>query len=518
MLIALAGLAVRLVHNAALLDSPLYWHPLGGHVVFLKTAEQILAGDVLPGTRPFVENSPLYPYVLALQWLVTGESYLWTRLCTMLADAATIVLVTVLGTRHFGRRAGLAAGVLYAVYAPAIFFSTELIYTPYAILLSTASAWWIDGRRARNALAAGLAAGFAIDLMPSLILGAPLVVLTPFIARRARPLARAALAAAGIAVTIAPVTIANYVNSGELVLLTTGFGHAFYIGHNPLAQAGYRLPNRIGPVTFSSRGSIFDNMKTVASTIEGRELSDTEVSPWFTRRALEQIRAHPGFELVLAAKRAAAVANTYEATTYGDFYFTRQLSPVLRAGLTFDLLLPLAVLGCVGLDLRRRFAVLTPILVGLATVLTFFYLARFRMPMIPMLCGLGGHGAVLAFDALSARAWRRTVAAVATAVVLVGFARIAWVTHDSSNEWNKVGAVWMSLGKPDPAEQAFDRARTENPADPHAYLNLARLYDQRGDVAAATEMRRQGAARLAGTEGDEFRRQLSASSTEASQL
>jgi hypothetical protein len=346
----------------------------------------------------------------------------------------------------------------------------------------------------------------------------PLVVATPFVAGRMRPLARAGLAAAGIAVAIAPVTIANYVNSGDLVLLTTGFGHAFYIGHNPLAQAGYQLPNRIGQVTFSNRGSIFDNMKTVASTIEGHELTDTEVSPWFTRRALEQIRTHPGFEATLAAKRVAAIANAYEATTYGDFYFSRQLSPVLRAGLTFDLLLPLAVLGCAGLDVRRRFAVLTPILVGLATVLTFFYLARFRMPMIPMLCVLGGFGLVRAFDAVSARAWRPTLTAAATAIALVAFARIAWVTHDSSNEWNKVGAVWMSLGKLDPAAQAFERARGENPNDPNPYLNLARLYDQRGDAAAANEMRQQGAAHLADAEGDEFRHQLSATGPGASHL
>jgi hypothetical protein len=43
------------------------------------------------------------------------------------------------------------------------------------VLLSTAAAWWIDGRRRRSALVAGLAAGLAIDLMPSLILGVPLL-------------------------------------------------------------------------------------------------------------------------------------------------------------------------------------------------------------------------------------------------------------------------------------------------------------------------------------------------------
>lgn len=518
LLLALFGLALRLLHNAALVESPLYWHPLGGHVVFLKDAAAILGGDWLPGSRPFVENSPLYPYLLALQWAAFGDSYLATRLCTMLADAGTVALVTVLAWRHFGRRVAIVAGLLYAVYAPAIFFSTELIYTPYAVLLSTLAAWWIEDARRGRALAAGLASGLAIALMPSLMLALPLLVLTPFVVRQARPVGRAALVAAGVAAGIAPVTVANYVNSGQVVLLTTGFGHAFYIGHNPLAQAGYRLPNRIGPVTFSNRGSIFDNMKAVASTVEGRDLADSEVSPWFTRKALEQIRTHPGFEATLAAKRVAALANTYEATTYGDFYFGRQVSPVLRAALTFEWLLPLAVLGMIGADLRKRIAILTPVCVGIATVLTFFFLARFRMPMIPMLCLFAGRGAVQLVELATARAWRPILPRLATAAALVLVARIAWVPYDSANEWNKVGAVWMSLGKLGEAETAFQHARAENSRDPHAYLNLARLYERRGDTAAASEMRRIGAQQLRGDQGDQFRRELSATQATASHL
>jgi hypothetical protein len=81
-----------------------------------------------------------------------------------------------------------------------------------------------------------------------------------------------------------------------------------------------------------------------------------------------------GFELELAAAPGGA-RQAYEATTYGDFYFGRQVSPILRAA-TFDLLLPFALLGLVGLDLRRRIALVTPVLVGIATV-PVLLLARF---------------------------------------------------------------------------------------------------------------------------------------------
>lgn len=515
LVLAIAGVALRSAHNVALLDSPLYWHPLGGHTVFLKAAAEIWSGDLLPGSRPFVENSPLYPYVLALGYALFGENLLFTRLLTILADGGTIVLVTLLGVRHFGRRAGIAAGLLYAVYAPAIFFSAELIYTSWAVLLSTAAAWAIDRPRLRSAAAAGVFAGLAIALMPSLVLYAPLLVATPFVVRgTARPATRATVVAAALGATIAPVTLANYVNSGHLVLLTTSAGHNFYIGHNPLSRPGYHLPNRIGPVTFSSRGSIFDNMKTVAETVEARPFSDAEVSGYFLAKGLAHVTAHPLAEAVMVGKRFAAFLNRYEATTYADFYFQRQISPVLRWTLGFDLLLPLALFGCIGFAVRRHFALLAPVLVATASVLLFFYLSRFRMPMVPIACVLGGAGAIRLYDMVTRREWRPAVAGVAVAAGLVMVARVPWVTHDSANEWNKVGAVWMSGGELGRAEGAFEKARAENPRDPHAYLNLARVYEARGETARALTMRQEGATHMPGAEGAAFGRQLSAARAE----
>lgn len=517
--LAIAGIALRSAHNVALLDSPLYWHPLGGHTVFLKTAAEIWSGDLLPGSRPFVENSPLYPYVLALGYAVFGQNLLLTRLLTILADGGTILLVTLLGARYFGRRAGIAAGLLYAVYAPAIFFSAELIYTSYAVLLSTAAAWAIDRPPMRSAAAAGVAAGLAIALMPSLVLYAPLLVATPFIVRgTARPAARAAIVAVSIGATIAPVTLANYVNSGHLVLLTTSAGHNFYIGHNPLSRPGYHLPNRIGPVTFSSRGSIFDNMKTVAETAEARPLSDAEVSSYFFAKGMAHVAAHPVAEAVMVGKRFAALLNRYEATTYADFYFQREISPVLRWTFGFDLLFALALLGCVRLAVRRHFALLAPVLVATASVLVFFYLSRFRMPMVPIACVLGGAGVVRLYDAVARREWRPAIVGIAVAAGLVMVARISWVTHDSANEWNKVGAVWMSDGELARAEGAFEKARAENPRDPHAYLNLARVYEARGETARALTMRQEGASHMPAAEGAAFGRQLSAAPAEGDGL
>jgi hypothetical protein len=153
-----------------MVGSPLYGFPLGGHVVFLEQAEAIAGGALVPD-RAFTENSPLFPYLLALLFVVAGGRDLsLVRLVGIAVDSLTSVLVTRLGARRFGDVAGIAAGVLYAVYGPAVFFAAELIYIPYAVFCCTAVVLLLVRERPRP-WAAGVLYGVAIGFMPSLLAG-----------------------------------------------------------------------------------------------------------------------------------------------------------------------------------------------------------------------------------------------------------------------------------------------------------------------------------------------------------
>src|SRR6185369_5723311 len=148
------------------------------------------------------------------------------------------------------------------------------------------------------------------------------------------------------------------------------------------------------------RGSIFDSMHKIADEIAGRPLPDEEVSSFYFGKAWEHVRTHPDTELGLLASRLAAFANWYEATTYADFYFQRERSPLLRVTPAWTLLFALAVLGLAQGSLRRELPLLLFPLVSLASVLVFFYLARFRMPAVPFLCCFAGRGVAWLVDAI----------------------------------------------------------------------------------------------------------------------
>jgi 4-amino-4-deoxy-L-arabinose transferase-like glycosyltransferase len=509
--VGMLALVLRLAHNSAMMASPLYAVPLGGHVVFLDQAERIAGGAFVP-EHAFTDNSPLFPYVLAIVFAIAGgRDLLLARLVGILVDGVTAMLVTRLATRRFGSLAGVVAGVLYASYAPAVFFAAELIYIPYALFFCVATVLLLTNASATlgRGLAAGITYGLATGFMPSLLAGAPLLagVAAVGLTVRAR-VARAGAALLGIAIAIAPVTALNYAASGKLVLLTMSSGHAFYLGHNPQARAGYYLPDRVGAVQAANRGSIFESMHRIADEAEGHPIPDDAVSGYYFRKAWQHIAANPAFELRLLATRVAAFCNWYEATTYADFYFQREESVVLRVLPTFTVLFALSVLGLVATRLREELPLLLFPVASLATVLVFFYLARFRMPAVPFLCCFAGHG-VASVIAGVRRVRGRLVPRLAAGVVALVVASWPMVAPDTSNEWNKVGTVYLAMKRYPDAESAFEHAAAANPGSPFAYLNLQRVYDATGATERAQEARAMADGLVAGEQaGAQFRQGL----------
>ena len=144
----LLSLFLRFTHNGFIMESPLYVFPLGGHVPYLNLARQIVSGDIFPFDGPFTLNSPIYPYILALEYGIAGVGNLFfVRLTGIVIDSLSCVLIALLAFRHFGTVAGVVSGVASAIYAPMIFFSAELTPVPYTLFLILLSIFIMDRSR-----------------------------------------------------------------------------------------------------------------------------------------------------------------------------------------------------------------------------------------------------------------------------------------------------------------------------------------------------------------------------------
>src|SRR5262245_52296585 len=129
------ALVIRLIHVWQIESIPLFYHLAGDGRTYDEWAQRIAGGDWL-GQGVFYQ-APLYPYFLgALQWLFGHD--LWRiRFVQVLLGAFCCALICRIGEKLFSRPAGIAAGVILACYAPAIFFDAVIDKSILDLILLT---------------------------------------------------------------------------------------------------------------------------------------------------------------------------------------------------------------------------------------------------------------------------------------------------------------------------------------------------------------------------------------------
>ncbi len=401
--VAGVALGVRLYYLSRLRSTPLFTQLQLDPAYYVAWARRIAAGDWLSGTEVF-EQSPLYAYILAATFRVFGEGLLAPRLVQAVLGSLTCLLVFLIARRLFGRPAGLAAGLLAAIYAPGIFYDGMIMKTSWAVFLTaamTAALVHSEGSRRSLLFLAGVSLGLASLVRDNLILLAPLLAAWLVVDVKIRggmtrgafgeAAARVLYLAGGCVLAVIPVTVRNVALSGEWVLLTSGGGEVFYIGNNPDADGKYSPP----PFVRATSGLEHEDFRVEAERRTGRDLTRREASSYWLGEGLRWIRSDPAGWLVLLVRKLRIFLNAYELPDNQNLDHHRAFVPLLRRLPAWGLLLPLAAAGVV-LSSRAWRDLLPLWVIGagyVGTVLLFFNFARFRMPLVPVLLVLAGEAA-----------------------------------------------------------------------------------------------------------------------------
>src|SRR6185369_6448999 len=188
----------------------------------------------------------------------------------------------------------------------------------------------------------------------------------------------------GLAIVLLPVAIRNYAVGGGFYLTTSQFGPNFFIGNNANADGTY-MSLRFG------RGAPEYERQDATELAEhatGRTLTPSEVSSYWTDRALDFITAHPAQWVSLVGRKFLLLVNATEMLDTESQESYAEWSWPLRLGGWFGhfgVLVPLAVLGMfLAWPDRRRLAILY-VMTGtyMASVLMFYVFARYRLPLVP---------------------------------------------------------------------------------------------------------------------------------------
>ena len=485
---------VRFTYLFQIESIPLFVHLAGDGRTYDEWAQRIVAGAWL-GEGVFYQ-APLYPYFLAVLQNLFGHNLWAIRLIQIILGSLSCVLLFVVGEKLFSPRAGLAAGLLLAFYAPAIFFDALIEKSVLDVLLLSALLVILLGTDAEKRWTKWFGAGAILGLLglsrENALVLAPVVALWIIVYFFARPMAARAQwlgwFAAGMLLVLLPVGLRNLAAGGEFKLTTSQFGPNFFIGNNPAADGTYgSVRNVIGEVQLEGTDA-----RRMAERAAGRALASGEVSDYWLRRAVDYIERRPAEWLGLLGRKWLLVWNAREIEDSDDFYIYRSWSWLLKALgalLHFGVLAPLAALGVALTYSRwRRLWLLYAMILALALSVAIFYVfGRYRFPLVPLLALFAGAGVATALEHYRKQNWRLLGAGAAIALCVAVI--VNWPLIDVSGPgaagYNNLSNAYLKQGNITEATRTALRAVEVDPNYGVAHYNLGNLYAQQGRLDEA---------------------------------
>ncbi len=467
-IVAAVALLLRVWHLYSAALGPTFWAPAVDPLWYHEAAQRIANGDF--GPWPLF-RAPLYPMLLGTVYAIADNDLLWARLLNLVLQMATLVLIFRVAVAYFGRIAAVIAAGLFAVNGMAIFFCAEILSTSLEMLLAILAVWSTLALRksptAKQALVCGLIWGLACITRPNFLMVAPIaIVVALWPVWKPVSIKAAIIAFVALALPVAPVTIANWVKGYEPVLIATQGGVNFWIGNNPQADGvSSILPG-------SDRFWTLEQATAIAERDSRRNLGPGGVSDYYYSKGRQYLMENPQDALNLMVQKASLFFNRFEVSNNKHIaYFSGQTPGLsLLILLNFALLLPLAVLSLWGRAKPEARVLWCLILAYAATVILFFIASRFRMPVVPWLCLLGGVG-LASWSHFSAPHKKLALLAALTVFVIAIFNPYNAREADLGAAHYMEGNAYLALGQYEQARASFELAKSDPGSRELATLN-----------------------------------------------
>jgi tetratricopeptide (TPR) repeat protein len=492
-LLALA-LVVRLVHTLAIRESPFFEHLLVDSVDFDARAVAFLNGSWAEEGAFF--QAPLYPLFLSIIYRVFGHDLLAVRAIQAVLGSLSVVLIYYIGRRCAGRAVAIAAGTIYALYAMAVHFDSEVLRPALVVFLALSSTALLIKTRPKGGYAlaafAGILLGLASIARPTALLFLPLAFLWMslrdrrgssgvFSVKRALP---GVVFAACALVPVATVTGLNYSRSGSFVPISYNGGINFYIGNN----AAYDETVGIRP------GIGWDLLTSVPPVNRTKDPSGW--SRHYYGMSKDFIVSDPGGYAGLLAKKTVLFWNGHEIERNTSFDHVAEYSPVMAfPAVSFRWVAPLGLLGLL-IAWRRRASLGLPALFlfsQFAGAVLFFVCARYRMTAVPVLCLFAGLAAVEIYRMARGRERAAVAYLVLAAALAVGVNVDAYGISEKSfsRPDYELAQVLRREGRTDEALTLYEKAAAADPDDADPVFQAGVLMAGRGrhDEAAGFFLR-----------------------------
>jgi 4-amino-4-deoxy-L-arabinose transferase-like glycosyltransferase len=388
------------------------------HAVSIAHGHGYPSSPIAGPHSPSAYRPPAYPYFLGALYAVTGFHRDAVRLIQLvLLGLASVALVGVVATRLAGRRAGLAAMALAAVFPPLIAFQSTLLSEALVVPLELAAIAAVlrfrDTRGYRWVGVAGVLAGLLA------LTRLNMAVLIPVLAAAAwlpptgggrRRLTGPALLLAAAALTIAPWTVRNAVVMHRFIPISTQTAFTLAGTYNNFSKHNTVYPGAwVDPRLFSRKlGGAFGGGY---DRIFAQHLGEPELDTRLRHAVAQYMRADPGYVGTVTIQNAK---RAFELGGPGWERFADPavgLSPRVAGACAYGFML-FGVLALLGAATRRGRRLPTLVWVGALLTAVGFLVAqgepRFRVPLDPLVIVLAGIAVAAVLDRRAGAAGERT--------------------------------------------------------------------------------------------------------------
>ncbi|MDF1545963.1 MAG: glycosyltransferase family 39 protein [bacterium] len=503
-LILAIGTAVRVIYNLSLPDSPFFGMYFLDSQVLNSSAKDILSGST---SDLAYFRAPLYPYLLALVYKLFGVTPWAVIIFQNLLGLSTAIVVYRFAEELFSRVVALWSGIICSVYPTLVFFEGETMITSLAVFLYTASVYGMwkasESDSVARTLGAGVIMGLAAITRPTII---PLALIFPVVllyrhgwSQVLAVTKRSIVFGGAILIPVLPVTFRNVLIGGEPVLISTQGGVNFYIGNNEDADGltvvspGPQL--RIGKY----QDNIWTSSMDEANHRAGRELTQSEVSSFWTGEALKWISSNPSRFSTLYLKKLWLFWHGQEVFNNKSLYYAAEYSWYMKTLLWQNWLnfpsgvvLPFMFTGIIVSLFRDRKALL-PCLYLLSSgflMSLFFVCSRFRQPLMPIAIMMSVYGAIIMVRYFREKRSRGVLIAATTLVFTIGLNSGGNIESriNRSQFLAILGGIYEQKNQPDHAISQYKQALELMPDNMQVYGFLANALFNKNEYARANEV------------------------------
>jgi hypothetical protein len=408
------------------------------------------------GGEQIYQQSPLYAYLLVLFL----HRYFWMRVFQAFMSMLTCVFLGLFTARVSGRSAGWIAFWLAALYAPFYAYAWPFLRDDLGFFLAAALMWalaeldhsaWPSRRAYVFAWLSGLLLGLGFLAKETYLLLIPVTWAVVIVFARKRNNWGVALrVVVATLLAISPLIIRNWLVKAPLFSSSNRLAEAIIQGNSGTSHPYVALiPAETGQIFYETHGRPWRVFRfTIASHPDG-------VWGW----------------LKLVGRKLLYLLDPYESPDNLSIYFMAYISPIVRFGLRYWMVLPLGLAGLVLSIWRRERAhlwiwVLLPIfLVGL---LVGIPLSRYRQTLMIFLIPLAGYSLALVAAWIEQRQFRS--AACYGIAVLIGwtlmlgpFARQPRSQYERSQEYVFSAQILERLGERRQERAMLDLIRQKFP-------------------------------------------------------